>query len=462
MIGLSDFIKRSVAGPLMSEKEFDLTLSRVVRSLASDHAIAFKPEETICDDATADAIFQASLDLLSQVGLYNMDTNRVILLGRDEALDVAKSVPKECTIGGNEDTVWLRGRSHDSKRPPAIVWMPAKNNRDKGGLEQTFIDTTSAYAQDKSELGQLARLLLAQLEGIENLADTAGELMWSRAIARWRRAIVKALGKPNMYLGHAVGVSVPAILAAYGEGLQETFNSSIPIHIMPELKLNWDRLKLAYLSQEMGVPPWTSASGVLGIYCRKGEEMALVNVANMLAQLCYGHGVKAHMGLADRRGDRTTRPVTQAHSASCRAVARNVGNPLGSNTLTKNGLGTAKSIYELTSGTIAQTCSGVAWIWGLPCHPGIEGEFKVDLDCILIARISRGVAGLARGEANELLEKVFALYETTWDVHEEGKPYPYYYDMKTLTPTQELVDLYMREEDRLMRLGVPMKGGPIP
>lgn len=443
------------------EKEFDLRLSRTVRGLTSDHNIRFRPEDLICDDATADAIFQASLDLLGQVGIYNMDTSRLILLDREEVLGAAKGIPAEFAIGRGEDTVWLRARSNGSKSAPAIVWMPVKNNRDKGGHEETFVSTTDAYISEKTELGDLARSLRMQLEGIENLADTPGELLWARSMVKWKRAIVKSLGKPCMYMGPSAGVSVPAILAAYGEGLQESFNSSIPIHLMPELKLNWDRLKLAYLAQEMGVPPWTSASGVLGVYCRTGEEMAIVNVANMLAQLCYGGGVKAHMGLADRNGDRTSRAVLQSHSAACRAMGRNVGNPLGSNTLTKNGLGTAKSIHELAAATVFQTCSGVAWIWGLPCHPGPEGEFKVDLDCALIAKISRGVAGWSREEANNLLEKILALYEPTWEVREEGRPYSYYYDMKTLTPSQELAELYQREEDLLLRLGVPMDPAPI-
>lgn len=462
MLALKEFIRRSLNGPIVSEQDFDVKLSRSVRQLVSKYSIALKPPEIICDDATADAIFQASVDLLSQAGLYNWDTSRVILLSRDEVIDAAGATPKESPLGGEEDTVWLRGRTHDSGRAPQIVCWLVRNTRQRGGIEETFIDTTTAHAAERTGMGRLARSLLEELEGIENLADTPGELMWSRAIARWRRAIADTLGTPNMYWGLGSGVSIPAITAAYGEGLQNRFNSCIPISLMPELKLNWNLLKLAYLAQEMQVHPWTSAAGVLGIFCGKGEEMAVINVANMMGQLCYGHGAEANMGLMDRNGHRTTRAVTQAHSAACRAMERNVGNPVGATTPLKNGVGTAKSIYELAAGTVSQTCSGVAWIWGFPCHPGKEGDPEVDLDCMLAARISRGVAGMGREEANELLARLLALYEPTYDLREEGKPYTYYYDMRTLTPNQELKDLYQREEDLLARLGVPLADSPRP
>lgn len=462
MIPFNEFIRRSLAGPVMSEKDFDLHLSRTIRGLVLDYAIRFKPEELICDDATSDAIFQAAVDLLGRVGVYNMDTSRVILLTRDEALAVAEETPGECAIGGGADAVTIRARSHDSQAPPVVVACPVRCMRYREGFEKMFLDMAAAYSGEDSELGKLAGMLLAELDGIENLADTPSEMKWSRSLAKWSRAVAKAAGRPDMYLMNPAGISVPAILAAYGEGLLQGGNSSIPIHLMPELKLNWDRLKLAYAALEMGVSRWVSTNGVLGAYCRTGEELAIATVASLLAQLCYGHGDRAHVGSVDREGNRTRFNVIQAHSAACRALERNVGTPLGSVPLTKNGLGTAKGIYEEAAAVLGQTCSAVSWIWVFPCHPGAGGELRVDLDYMLVSKVSRGVAGLGREKAGELLEKILALYEPTWDVYEPGNPYPYYYDLKTLTPTQDLVDLYERAEDTLTRLGLPLADPVLP
>lgn len=456
MIPINEFIKRSLWGPVMTERDFDLQLSRTLRGLASDHDVHFNPQELICDDPSADAVFRAAVGLLAQVGLYNLDTNRVISLGRDELMDVAESTPGECVIGGGEDAIRLKARAHDSAIPPAVVATPLKSMHYKGGVVKLFFDMALACASEPSNLGQLARSLLATLDGIGELADTPGEMIWSRAVARWMRALVEGAGKPHAYLGHTGAATVPAIMSCYGEGLLDRFNSGIPINLMPELKLNWDRLKLAYLAQEMQVPPWMGISGVLGTYSRNGPEFAILTVANMLAQLSYGHGDMAHLSAADRNGYRTTRAVLQAHSAACRAVERNIGNPFFVAPSFKNGLGTPKSIYEEVASVVASTCSGASWIWGFPCCPNGEGRQNVDLDYVLASKVSHGVAGLSRDKANELLLRILALYEPTWDVSEKGKPYSYYYDLKTLTPSSELISVYQREEDFLLRLGVLM------
>ncbi|MBI4331772.1 MAG: monomethylamine:corrinoid methyltransferase [Chloroflexi bacterium] len=77
-VSLKEFIKRSMYGPVMTEQEFDLKLSQRLRRLSADFSVHFNPGEIICDDATADGIFQAAVELLGQVGLYNTDTNRVV------------------------------------------------------------------------------------------------------------------------------------------------------------------------------------------------------------------------------------------------------------------------------------------------------------------------------------------------------------------------------------------------
>lgn len=459
MIPIKEFVKRSLVGPFKSPKDFDLHLSRTLRALVSDYNIHFKHEEFICDDATADAIFQAAVDLLSQVGIYNKDTSRVILLGRDELLEVARETPDEWTVGGGEDAVTVKWRAHDNKTAPTILPMPVTSYR-YGGKQATFIDMTAAYSSEQSGLGGLARSLLKELEGIGNLADTPGEIMWCRVIYKWVRAIAKAMGKPDVYLGPVIGISVPAVLACYSPGLLEKHNCYIPMLLEPELKLDWGPLKLAYVAEEMQIPAYIGTGVMLGVYCRTGEEAAVAIVASLLAQLSYTHGVTAHLGSNDREGNRTSRAVLQSRNAAFRAAERNIGNPLGCAYLVPSGLGTVKSIYEEAALVLSETCSGISWMWGFPLHPGSNGEPKVDLDCKLASKISRGVAGLGREEVSELLRKILAVYEPNWGVREEGKPYNYYYDWKTLTPTQELVDLYKREEENLSRLGVPMEDGP--
>ena len=78
MIPIMDFQERSLKGPVKKSTEFDLAYAKKVRELVDKYDIQYNPDELIVDDATADAIFQAGVELLAEVGLYQMETQRVI------------------------------------------------------------------------------------------------------------------------------------------------------------------------------------------------------------------------------------------------------------------------------------------------------------------------------------------------------------------------------------------------
>ncbi|MBI4330174.1 MAG: monomethylamine:corrinoid methyltransferase [Chloroflexi bacterium] len=106
MIDFKEFIKRSMDGPVMAEQEFDLKLCRCLRRLVVDYGVHFTPAEIICDDATADAIFQAGVELLAEVGVYNIDTSRVIDLTEEEIRETCRDTPKQCTLGSTNKETW--------------------------------------------------------------------------------------------------------------------------------------------------------------------------------------------------------------------------------------------------------------------------------------------------------------------------------------------------------------------
>ncbi|MBI4334306.1 MAG: monomethylamine:corrinoid methyltransferase [Chloroflexi bacterium] len=457
-VGLKEFIRRSLDGPVMRELDFDLKLGRQLKILTSEYSIHFNPDEIICDDALADAIWEAALQLLERVGVYNLDTNRVVLLRRAEVEAAAAGVPKELVVGEGKDAVTVKARAHDSKMAPIVMAQPARSSRYKGGLKAFFARMMETYVSDAGPLGKLARQLKSELGGIPYLAETPGEMMWARAEVRWQRAVAGLIGKPGLWLSGAEVSSPPAILACYmEEGLLNKFNSYISVHLMPELKLDWDCLRLTYAAQTMDVYRFCAADPILGGYCRNSEEAAIVAVATLLGYMVYASdkGI-VHTNVIDRQGNYTARGPLQASAAARRAVERKLAIPMHGNQSTRNGLGTTSGLYELAALTLAQTGSGMAWAGrGYACGLGPDGEYRVDLDWTFVSRISRGASGLSREKTNELLLKLLRICESQ-DATDEGKPFDYYYDVKTLTPALELVALYDRVEEELQSLGIPM------
>ena len=84
MIPIIEFQRRSLQGPVMKADEFDIEFSMKLRELVAKYEIKYNPEELIVDDATADAVFQAGVELLADVGLYHIETERVIKYTKED------------------------------------------------------------------------------------------------------------------------------------------------------------------------------------------------------------------------------------------------------------------------------------------------------------------------------------------------------------------------------------------
>lgn len=453
---LREVVRRSLDGPVMREIDFDRKLSQQARLLTSEYSIRFDLEEIVCDDRTADCIWQAALELLSRVGIYNFDTNRLVQLEKREIEAEAARTLKEVVLGEGKDAVTIPARAHDSKVPPVILPLPGRGSHVRG-FNSIFHDVLDAYASDDGPLGVLAWRLKDEVNGIPHLAKTPAEVIWGKATARWRRAIVAYMGRPGHWLGDCEEISPGAIIACFAEdGLLNRSNAFLGVALMPEFKLNWDRLTLAYAGQTMGVCRFMSSLPIYGAYYASPEQTAVAAVAMLLGIMSYAGDEKlANIDVVRRQGFGTVRGQIQASVGAFRAVERHLGIPVHGFHDTQSGLGTSLCLYEKAARALALTGSG--WSWnGLTyfCWPGPDAGYRTEMDYDFVMKICRGASGLRRERTNELLVKLLPLFEGK--PVDTGKSFFHYYDIKTLTPSGELVALYARVEEELQALGVPM------
>ena len=128
MIPIIEFQRRSLHGPVMKSDEFDLEFSMKVRELVAKYDIKYNPEELVVDDATADAVFQAGVELLADVGLYHLETERVIKYTKEEIETIAREYrenPSKHTFGKGKDEVTVEYRTGADTRPPTLYTGPA-------------------------------------------------------------------------------------------------------------------------------------------------------------------------------------------------------------------------------------------------------------------------------------------------------------------------------------------------
>ena len=137
MIPIMEFQGRSLKGPVMKSTQFDLAFAKKVRELVAKYEIQYNPEELIVDDKTADAVFEAGVELLSEVGLYHLDTQRVIEFGQEEVREVAREYrenPPKQVFGQGDDEITVTYRTSHDKRPPILAGGPA------GSIDESWFD----------------------------------------------------------------------------------------------------------------------------------------------------------------------------------------------------------------------------------------------------------------------------------------------------------------------------------
>jgi hypothetical protein len=241
-----------------------------VRELVAKHEIRYDAKQLVVDDRTADAVFEAGIDLLADIGLYHMETQRTVRYDRDELRTLAresKAKPANVTLGRGSDTMTLRHRTGRDASPPTN-YAGAPTVAD----EAWFVEYVQSFAQEPSVAGIGIPPGLAKLGDLEPKAGTLSEV----AVGLWEqnalREALRRAGRPDMNLGLLGTVStVGGTLAMMGPALREAWNTQIGIHILPEQKLDWSRLLLAQYCQDRGIEPWQSAMSCIGL-CRDGAD----------------------------------------------------------------------------------------------------------------------------------------------------------------------------------------------
>ena len=147
MIPLLDFQQRSLNGPVMKASDFDIAFSMKIRELVKKHGIKYKPEGLIVDDETADAIFHAGVELLAEVGLYQLDTHRVVQYSQEEIFGFAeerKQNPGEAVFGLGDDEMTIAFRKGSDPRPPTLYVGIAGEI-----TEEEFVPLATSFVREK-------------------------------------------------------------------------------------------------------------------------------------------------------------------------------------------------------------------------------------------------------------------------------------------------------------------------
>jgi len=224
-------------------------------------------------------------------------------------------------------------------------------------------------------------------------------------------------------------------MSTFGPGMYTKENCTLPVQILQDMRINYDRFNLTFFAQQQGIEPWMSSSPALYGYLTGPEQGAIEIIAHTLGMLAYSGGSLTQAMSMSVHGTYVGNDISWCNSAAALAAERNLGLPwvtFGS-TGTPGSAFSDEAWYETAIACINACISGIEALWLAGGSTGIE--------CRWAGEVARAAARLTPEEGAAIIKEIRSIeYGPTPPPQSLEK----LYDMTTLQPKQELIDRYRK------------------
>lgn len=456
---LVEIVKRAQSGPFMKEKEFELGLVKRIRKLVKEYGIKYDAGNLVpADDDMADRVFQAGLQLFVEFGAYCQSTERCIRFSRDEVLDLVARAPAAVTLGTGKDAVVMRHRGVEDGSPTVMHSGPTGTPASEQYHPLILLSCAQEPLVDCLGAGSVSTYLGANIR-----PGTPLEILGARRDASVAREAVRMAGRPGMHINDvAVPLTCAGKMATFDPGAGLRPSDGILVSQMVELKTDFDQLsRVAHLYNVGGITVdlMTPLLGGLG---GGAEGTAVVSVADHLLGVVL-YDADYHMfSLTHLNYVNNTDPLgiwTQAMVGQ--ALSRNTPIILLNDIYTLSGPGTRELLYECAAGAVVGTVCGFN-MQGAGTTGGFKRDHTTGLEARFIAEVSRASLGLTRQDAAELIPGLMKGYIDTLETPNRGRPFAEVYNVDTVQPTEEWLDIYYTVKEEISRLGLKFDFAPRP
>ncbi len=454
MIGFWDVYKRSETGPFIKEQEFDKQIGIVANQLVQKHGIRFDPEQVIpSDDGLADRVYQAAVELFLELGIFCRDTSRLIKFSPEELQWALKHAPTTVTYGQGPETRVMQHRKVEDSLPPFCLNTPVGCTV----AEERFVAMVQSYAQEP--LSDTFSSAFSQTVGGRPIkSGTPQEVeaaIWN--VVKLREA-ARAAGRPLIGIHNLISNAekTDATLAAIQVEFGAHPNDGLAVAAIAEMKADYERMKKVVFLDHKGYNRYGLYGPIMGGYAGGPEATAIVHVAHhFLGLLAFGAQWHDGFPLHLMQGCNSTRDLLWLISVTGQALARNTHLLIGVSPFTAAGPCTEMVVQEIAATVLAATVSGlhlnlvaVARNKLPERSSGMEARIGAETGHLVAGR------GISRKKANEIVKKILGEYESSIAEAPRGKRFDECYDLKTVRPTQEYLDVYDRVKEQLTRFGL--------
>jgi methylamine--corrinoid protein Co-methyltransferase len=451
---LATILEKADTGPIVEEKVWDFQyISKKVKNLIVKYDIHWDEDIFIpSDDALADRLFEAGLELALDSGVLCVSTKRQMLWKRDEFQAVLDSAPAELSVGQGADAVTIKYRKPEQASRVTII----------GGAYGTLIEEKLFMAMVES----YAKEPLLDIIEPPSIPTALGRTIrikspWEAIAARREadlalRAVSQA-GRPGVCIGAAAtsGTEIIELAAtSFGAYRQTDWHHA---SFISENKVSYADLTRAVHFYQTGSVAHTFCDPIYGGYLGGKYGVAIGCVAGCILLRACLVGDTVNAGPSHTLLSCDTHPdMLAAQALSYQALSRNTHLLKSVHIRPAHGPGVHELLYEVATMAILGVTSGVDYIKSVQSATGRHMGHTSPLEARLCAQVAHAVEGMSRVEGNALLKKIVPKYCHALPTANIGKHFRDVYNLDTLEPTHDWLQVYEEVIAELTMLGLSL------
>lgn len=197
---------------------------------------------------------------------------------------------------------------------------------------------------------------------------------------------------------------------------------------------------------------------IFGGYSGGVEETAICDVATTLASFALFSG-NFHLDgpIHIRWGITTSRETLQIGAHVAAAVDANTDLLIANQYYPMAGPCTEMCLIETATQAMSDTASGRELLSGSAAAKGVAQDKTTGMEARIMGEAARATAGMKVSEVNKIIEKLVSGYEKNYTSAPEGKTFRECYDVLTVKPTKEYLDVYDKAVKTLRDAGLDIK-----
>jgi methylamine--corrinoid protein Co-methyltransferase len=458
MLANLEIYRRATTGEICSERDFDLKrFIPAVRELVREYGIVYDPTTPIpADDDLAERVWQAGRQLFLRVGVYCIDTERVIAFEPEELDQALAHAPRPVVVGSGQ-----QARVIPVRRPECAVLPFFSLGACGAGVtgDEVFMSLTQAYCE-LPYADAVASPALTQVDGMTIVAGSPLEVEGCVRTVTMTREAQRRAGRAGMGIANTVPTGVRSQGHIAGNAAAADQSDMMEIGNIAEFKIDFDNLsKIAYM-QGRGRTVLGETGPIIGGYAGGPEGCAVALAAyHFFALLVLRARVQHPFTSHIQTQSCTARDAVWTRTTALQAITRHSDVPCLESGCYAAGPATEMSLYEAAVMAATSVVSGGNVESG-PTARGTHLDHLSPVASLFAAEVGRSVVGLSREEVNGLVVALLERYEDRLAEPPLGQRYQDCFDVATRRPSEESVAAYQAARAGVIEMGLAFKDPP--